>query len=263
MLQITSAKNPRIQNLIRLREKSSERIKQQLFVMEGIRELSLAVKNGYIIKEIYFCPGISGNTVKDEYFKLLPGIEWIEVTSEVYDKIAVRGSTEGVMAIAVMKEHLLDNIVLSTNPLLLVAEKVEKPGNLGALLRSADAAGLDAVILCEPLFDLYNSNVIRSGIGTLFTMQVALATTTETIKWLNTRQIKTYAATPSAKMNYTKPDYTSSSAIVVGSEAEGLSPEWLQNAGQPISIPMKGDIDSLNVSVSAAIIIFEALRQRA
>ncbi|ETN96085.1 23S rRNA methyltransferase [Zhouia amylolytica AD3] len=187
----------------------------------------------------------------------------IEISKEVYQKISYRQTTEGIIAIANTKKHSLEELSFKNNtPLILVAEAPEKPGNIGALLRTADAAAVDAVIIANPKTDLYNPNIIRSSVGCVFTNQIAAGTTQEIIKFLKDRNIQINCAALTASVNYHTIDYTNPTAIVVGTEATGLSDEWLENASRNIIIPMQGEIDSMNVSVSAAIIIFEAKRQR-
>lgn len=258
---ISSLQNPFIKQLLLLQEKSRERKKTGMFVVEGEREISLAFKGGYEIISLIYCNAIYNETVLMHLIN--QPLERIEVPLEVYQKIAYRESTEGVMAVVKSKNHDLNSLTFeSKNPLLLVAEAPEKPGNIGALLRTADAAKLDAVLIANPKTDLYNPNVIRSSIGCLFTNKVATGTTDEIIHFLKERNIQIFCAALQASKNYTEVDFTSGSAIVVGTESTGLSDKWLSNSTQNILIPMEGEIDSMNVSVAAAIIIFEAKRQR-
>ena len=188
--------------------------------------------------------------------------EWTEKTKSVFEKIAYRESTGGIIALVEQRHHTLDRIQLSKNPLILIVEAVEKPGNLGALLRTADAAGVDAVVICDPQTDFYNPNVIRSSVGCVFTKQLATASSLETITWLKANSVKIYCTYLSAARYYHEIDFTSSSAIVMGTEATGLSDLWIENADANIIIPMLGKIDSMNVSTAAAVVIFEAKRQR-
>ncbi|NOY47217.1 MAG: RNA methyltransferase, partial [Chlorobi bacterium] len=190
-------------------------------------------------------------------------IDIIEVSKEVYQKLAYRETTEGIIAVAKTKDLSIDSILFKTdNPLILVAEAPEKPGNIGALLRTADAANVDAVIIANPKTDMYNPNIIRSSVGCVFTNQVAIGTTSEIIKFLKEKSINIYCAALQASADYHTQDFTKPTAIVVGTEATGLTNEWLDNATQNIIIPMQGEIDSMNVSVAAGILIFEAKRQR-
>ena len=175
----------------------------------------------------------------------------------------VSDTTEGVLAIAKSKTHDINNLKLNKeNSLILVAEAPEKPGNIGAILRTADAANVDAVIIANPKSDLYNPNIIRSSVGCVFTNNIAMGTTTEIINFLKAKNIHMYCAALQASVNYHSQDFTKPTAIIVGTEATGLSTEWLENATQNIIIPMQGEIDSMNVSVAAGILIFEAKRQR-
>lgn len=256
---ITSTQNPKIKSLLAL-EKPRERRKQQLFIVEGAKEVRMAMEAGYRIGNIFFCEEIldkkeSGDLLQQD--KLL-----IPVTRDVFDKIAIRESTGGILAVAEQKTHRLQNIKLSANPMLLILEAVEKPGNLGAILRTADAAGVDAVIICDPQTDFYNPNVIRSSVGCVFTKQIASATSEETIAWLNQNKINIYCTYLKASKPYHQTDFSKPCAIVMGTEATGLSNLWVQNSAANIIIPMQGQIDSMNVSNAAAVVVFEARRQR-
>lgn len=259
MKQITSIQNPFIKSLVQLQEKAKVRKLTGTFLIEGKREIELAQKGGYQIETILFLPHLIPNNEISKFSSL---IEFIEISKEVYQKLAYRDTTEGIIAIAKTKSQLLSDLKLSNNPLLLIAETPEKPGNIGALLRTADAANLDAVIIANPKSDLYNPNIIRSSVGCLFTNQIATGTTKEIIQFLKENNINSYCATLQNSTSYHTQDYTQSTAIVVGTEATGLTQEWRDNATQNIIIPMQGEIDSMNVSVAAAILIFEAKRQR-
>lgn len=258
---ITSIQNPFIKQLAQLKEKSRERKKSGLFLIEGVREITLALKGGYKLDSLLFNPEIITkeqiNTITNTPTRL------VEVSKDVYQKLAYRDTTEGILALVKSKSHHLKTIQFKTKtPLILVAEAPEKPGNIGALLRTADAAHVDAVIIANSKTDLYNPNIIRSSVGCLFTNQIASGTTTEIIKFLKDHNINIYCAALQASVNYTTQDFTQPTAIVVGTEATGLSTEWMNNATQNIIIPMQGAIDSMNVSVAAGILIFEAKRQR-
>jgi len=255
---ITSTQNPKVKSLLAL-EKPRERRKQQLFVVEGAKEVRMALEAGYKIGNIFFCEEIlepnSADLLRED--KLL-----VPVSKEVFDKIAIRESSGGILAVAEQKTHRLQDIRLSKNPLLLILEAVEKPGNLGAILRTADAAGVDAVIICDPQTDFYNPNVIRSSVGCVFTKQIASATSEETIAWLMKNEIQIFCTYLKASKPYHETDFTGPSAIVMGTEATGLSDGWVQNSSANIIIPMQGKIDSMNVSNAAAVVVFEAMRQR-
>jgi RNA methyltransferase, TrmH family len=256
---ITSTQNPKVKNLLAL-EKPRERRKQGLFVVEGRKEIRLALDAGYKIGNLFFCEELISSAELEEFDpgnKLL-----IPVSREVFEKIAIRESSGGLLAVGEQKTHRLDAIKLSNNPLVLVLESVEKPGNLGAVLRTADAAGVDAVIICDPKTDFYNPNVIRSSVGCIFTNQVASATSQETLQWLEKRSITPYSTYLKAARPYHTVDFTKPSAIIMGSESTGLSEAWINEGQNPIIIPMQGRVDSMNVSTAAAVVVFEARRQR-
>ncbi|MCK9304880.1 MAG: RNA methyltransferase [Bacteroidales bacterium] len=255
---ISSAKNPRIRELRELIESSRVRRERSLFVTEGRRELELCVKGDYEIETIFF----NRELVNPESFREIKMRSCFALTPEIYSKLAYRGSTEGVIATVRPQAKTLENIILSDCPLIIVLESVEKPGNLGAVIRTADALGADAVIICDPLTDLYNPNIIRSSTGALFTTQCSAVTSHECFEWLKEKNINIITTELEASIWYYNCDMTTPCAIVMGSEAEGLSQFWRERAGNRIKIPMNGLADSLNVSVSAAIISFEALRQR-
>ncbi len=262
--QVSSLQNPLVKMVLLLKEKSRERKKEGLFVLEGQRELELALKGGFAIQTLFFNVSIISEA---KIINITSGLPiqptLISVSKEVYQKIAYRETTEGVVAIAKSKTHRLEELRFKTNsPLVLVAEAPEKPGNIGALFRTADAANLDAVIIANPKGDIYNPNVIRSSVGCVFTNQIATGSTSEVIEFLKNKNINIYCAALSAATTYTKIDFEKASAIIVGTESTGLSGDWLDNSTQNIIIPMRGEIDSMNVSVSAAIVIFEAMRQR-
>lgn len=224
----------------------------------------MALKGNYQIQTVFFYADILSEI---ELLSLINGIsnapEIIEVSGEVYQRLAYREKTEGLLAIAATKPHALKDLEFkATNPLILVAEAPEKPGNIGALLRTADAAGLDAVIIANPRGDLYNPNVIRSSVGCVFTVPVATGSNLEVIDFLRSNQINLICASLEAPIDYTSMDYKGPTAIVVGTESTGLTEEWIEHSDACVVIPMKGEIDSMNVSVSAAILIFEARRQR-
>jgi len=261
MKEITSIQNAYIKNLLKLQEKSRERKKQGLFLIEGKREISLAIEANYEFDTILFDSDLIS---EQEILTLFDStINCIKISREVYQKLAYRDSTEGLIAVAKSKDFSLKNIQFNNNyPLILIAESIEKPGNIGAILRTADAAKLDAVFIANPKGDLYNTNIIRSSVGCLFTNQIATGSTEAIIEFLKSKQINIYAAILQESQEYHKQDYTKATAIVLGTEATGLSDAWRQAALQNINIPMQGAIDSMNVSVAAGILIFEAKRQR-
>ena len=258
---ITSAQNPKIKDLLALQEKSKERRKKGLFVVEGRRELLHCVEAGYEPYAVFYCPDIISNADFDAVVENCD-CNYYEIPQHLYDKVAYRGGTEGVIAELHCKEMNLESLKLKENPLVVILESVEKPGNLGAVLRSADASGVDAVIVCDPLTDMYNPNLIRSSIGAIFTVPAATATSEDTIKWLKDNNIKIYTAQLQDSEWYYDTDMKGATAIVMGTEATGLTTAWRKAADAHIKIPMLGKLDSLNVSVSAAILMFEAVRQR-
>lgn len=283
---VTSAQNPKIKELLALQEKSRTRRQKHLFVVEGKRELRHCIEAGFRVRTLFVCREICGDAdlegvlsgirSADKYSGTQaetgkPGdsadargkeLSVIEIPSALYEKVAYRGGTEGVIAEVEYRDRTLDSLVLGKAPLIAVLESVEKPGNLGAVLRSADAAGADAVIICDPLTDLYNPNLIRASIGAVFSRQVVTASSEDTIKWLKSHDIKIFTAQLQDSVWYYDTDMRGGTAIVMGTEATGLTGIWRDAADAHIRIPMLGQLDSLNVSVSAAILLYEAVRQR-
>ena len=273
---ITSAQNPKIKNLLLLQEKSKARREQGLFVVEGRRELEHCLEGGFKIKTVFVCPEIAGFTGEEALSSASlrdpiranatesasSPVNCIEVPEVLYRKIAYRDSTEGIMAEVQYKALSLEDLRLPEHPLVVVLESVEKPGNLGAVLRSADAAGADAVLIGDPLTDLYNPNLIRASIGAVFTVPVVAAPSAEIIPFLKARGIQILTAQLQDSSLYYDVDMRRGTAIVMGTESTGLTQVWRQAADAHIRIPMLGRLDSLNVSVSAAILLFEAVRQR-
>lgn len=261
MEKITSPQNPTVKRIAQL-SKSKGRREQGLFVMEGARELSLAKNAGYEVESVFVCQEIFANS---EYPRVLNGLSErivTEITPVIFEKMAYREHSDGIIALMRPKKHDLSSLPLPENPFIIVLEAVEKPGNLGAILRTADAAKVDAVIVCDPNTDIYNPNVIRSSIGCLFTVPVGVCSSKEAYEWLQSKQVTTYAAELTAAKWYHEVDFKGPSAIIMGTEADGLTSFWLDTADTRIKIPMRGAIDSLNVSVSTAILTFEAMRQR-
>ena len=242
---ITSVQNARVKHVVALQQKSSLRREEGLFVVEGQREIEHCIACGYEVVELF---------KRDE-----------NVTPQVYEKMAYRGSTEGIIAVAKCKDHslsILSPLTSYLSPLIIVLERVEKPGNLGAILRTAEAAGVDAVIVCDPLTDLYNPNLIRASIGGVFNVPTAVCTSEECIAFLKANGIKILTAQLQDSYEYYDYDMTQATAIVMGTESTGLTQQWREAADAHIRIPMLGRLDSLNVSVSAAILMYEAVRQR-
>lgn len=259
MKQITSVQNPYVKSLVQLQEKAKARKQSGTFLIEGKREIELALKGNYEIDTLLYCNEVSLKSFNPSIFQ---SKEYIEISKEVYQKLAYRETTEGILAIAKTKTLSLSDLKLPENPLILVLESIEKPGNIGAILRTADAANIDAVLLANPKSDLYNPNIVRSSVGCLFTNQIATGTTEEIINFLKAKNINFYSATLQNSNEYHKEDYTTPTALIVGTEATGLTQPWRDESTQNIIIPMQGEIDSMNVSVAAAILLFEAKRQR-
>ncbi len=290
---ITSAQNPKIKRLLALQKDSSLRRETGLFVVEGRRELEHCTSAGFELDTLFICPSLAGDS--SSFGSTLPencshprlhkregptlawegsrsdvfrestaeaGARVFEVSEEVYEKVAYRGGTEGVIAEVKSKTRRLEDLNLPENPLIMVLESVEKPGNLGAVLRSADAAGADAVLICDPLTDLWNPNLIRASIGAVFTVPVAVCTSEQAITWLKSLGIRILTAQLQDSSLYYDCDMRGGTALVMGTESTGLSEQWRVAADAHIRIPMLGRLDSLNVSVSAAILLFEAVRQR-
>lgn len=260
MKQITSIQNTFIKSLVLLQEKAKSRKQSGTFLIEGKREIELAIKGDYELETILFLPDLIS---KDQINKLSNNsFDLIEINKEVYQKLAYRDTTEGILAIAKMKSHVLSDLILPENPLILVMESIEKPGNIGAMLRTCDAANIDAVIIANPKTDLYNPNIVRSSVGCLFTNQIATGTTDDVIQFLKDKNISIFSATLQNSNAYHQENYTNPTALVVGTEATGLTQAWRDHSMQNILIPMQGEIDSMNVSVASAILLYEAKRQR-
>lgn len=259
---ISSNQNSLVKKILLLQTKSKARKTQGEFVIEGFREIDLALQGGYHISQLLWCEELLPEKEMQK-IEAKAQSQVVNVTKDIYEKISHRKSTEGLIALAAGKELSLKDILLSKKPLILIAEAPEKPGNLGALLRTADAANVDAVLIANPKTDLYNPNIVRSSVGCIFTNQIAMGSNEEILTFLKTNKIRCYAAALADKSKpYFSFDFTLPTAIIVGTEDKGLSDFWLQYADEKIIIPMQGLIDSLNVSVSAAILIFEAKRQR-
>ncbi|MGL4909298.1 MAG: TrmH family RNA methyltransferase [Bacteroidales bacterium] len=258
METISSLQNPRIKHLLSLTQKSRERKASGCFVAEGVREISLAQSTDYQIESLFVCPSI----YKSSNLSLPKAQKYFEVSQAVFEKLAYRPSTEGLIALVKQKTLSLAQIQSPQTPFYIVLEGVEKPGNLGAILRTADAAQATAVIVCDPQCDVYNPNVVRSSVGCLFTQQIACCSSPQALEFLLNKDVNILAAELTAAEFYHQVDMRSSTAIVMGTEADGLTDFWINNAHKRVKIPMRGVVDSLNVSVSTAVISFEAMRQR-
>ena len=295
---LTSAQNPKVKRLLALQKDSSLRRESGVFVVEGRRELAHCLRSGYSVDSVFFCPELYGiqdaapsRTAPGSCYKnpslrsdfqsrpAPPGlpqlpeeiagfaqwpanVKFFQISKDIYEKTAYRGSTEGIIA-EVFTPHLsLESLRLPDNPLIAVLESVEKPGNLGAVLRSADAAGANALLVCDPLTDIFNPNVIRASIGAVFTVPTVACTSAEAIAWLKCNGIQILTAQLQDSSLYYDTDMRRGTALVMGTESTGLSDAWRSAADAHIRIPMLGRLDSLNVSVSASILLFEAVRQR-
>ena len=261
---IESPQNPRIKSALRLRKKK-ERDNSKQTLVEGFREIQRATQNGWLFDELYFCPELfidpKSQALVDQLHQT--NLPLFQCSSAAFRKISYRDTPDGLLARSPLVGQTLEKLSLPPTPLLLIAENLEKPGNLGTLLRTADATGVDAVIVCGNKTDINNPNVIRASIGTLFFIPVVEASTEEVLEWLNANKIKSIAALPDASTVYTDIDFKDSGiAIVVGAEDTGLEPVWNQQATHHVSIPMLGKNDSLNVATAAAVLLYEALRQR-
>ena len=254
--RITSLDNREIKNVIKLTNKSKLRNETRLFVIEGLRELQMAHSNGFDIKKI-FC---NTNIANLEIVKSVFNSEIIEVNNDVYSKISFRNSTEGLVGIVKQKDQNIE-LLAKKNNLVIILDGIEKPGNIGAILRSCDASNVDLIIINSQKCDLYNPNVIRSSLGTIFSQKIISLENKSTLDFLKKNDIKVYATYLNAKKSIQSVNYNSSSAIIVGSENLGISKFWINNSDELIKIPMLGSIDSLNVSVSAAIVLYEINRQ--
>jgi RNA methyltransferase, TrmH family len=258
--RITSHQNPKIKSLLKL-HKASERKTQKLFLVEGIKEIKIALGAAYLLHSLYWCknPGLSLKSISD----ITGNAEINEITPELFEKVAYREGSDGLLAVFHQKKLTLNELRIEKNPLILVIESVEKPGNLGAILRTADAAAVSAVIICDPRTDVFNPNTIRSSVGCLFTNNIVTCTNPEALKWLREHQMKIYAAAIDSKaQSYHLINFNSPAAVVFGSEAYGLTDFWMKNSDSKIIIPMLGTVDSLNVSASVAVIVYESMRQR-
>ena len=294
---LTSAQNPKVKRLLALQKDSSLRRECGLFVIEGRREFEHCLAAGFVPDSVFICPELFGESgseavssetvaargrvngrgplaregqwegwsvaeVSEDTASELLRYKVFLVSKEIYDKVAYRGGTEGIIAEMRAKNLTLNDLELKDNPLIVVLESVEKPGNLGAVLRSADAAGADALLVCDPLTDIYNPNVIRASIGAVFTVPTVACRTADAIPWLQRRGIQILTALLQDSSLYYDCDMRHDTALVMGTESTGLSDAWRRAATAHIRIPMLGRLDSLNVSVSASILLFEAVRQR-
>ena len=255
---ITSTSNAHIKRLQGLQSKSSLRRENGLIVVEGVREVQHCVEAGFSIDTVYYCPTLCDAALVASH----NAREVVAVAAQLYERIAYRGTTEGIIALARPRELALADLNLGDSPLIVVLEGVEKPGNLGAVLRSADAAAATAVVVCDSPTDVYNPNVVRGSLGAVFTVPVVACSTDECIAFLHEHDIAIVTAQLQDSLEYYDTDMTGPTAIVMGTESVGLTDAWRKAAKAHVRIPMMGRLDSLNVSVSAAVLLFEAVRQR-
>lgn len=260
---ITSIHNPRVKALTKLK-KRSERDKQGIFLIEGYRPITRALAAGFTFSELYYCPewflGENEHKVLEAAQKA--GAQLTHIGKDAFVKIAYRERPEGLLAIGKQWHTRLSDLKLSDNPFVIVVEAIEKPGNLGTILRSADATGAEAVIVCDAVTDLFNPNVVRASTGVMFTTPTVITDSQSAIDYLREHGIKSLAATPAAKELYTDVDLTQPVAIVMGSEQFGLTDLWLKSCDLPVRLPMAGIADSLNVSAATVAIAYEVVRQR-
>lgn len=270
---ITSLQNPRVKQLVKLRDRRP-RDEAGVFLVEGYRQIRRALEKGVRLTELYVCPewylGDQGNEPELIEKARAAGAKVFQLTRDAFAKVAYRERPDGLLAVAPQWRRTLADLESSlaakesakAEPFLLVVEAIEKPGNLGTILRSADAAGVDALIVCDAVTDLFNPNVVRASTGVLFSVPVIIAGSEEVREWLRARRIRAVATTPSAKALHTDTDLRGAMAIVMGSEQYGLSDYWLREADERVRIPMAGQADSLNVAMATIITLFEAVRQR-
>ena len=261
--RISSLQNPRIKQLVKLRDRRP-RDEAGVFLVEGYREVRRALEKKVAVSEVYFSPDwfLGENEPALLAQAAAAGAQLFELSKEAFAKVAYRERPDGLLAVAPQWKRALEDLALKAAPLLLVVEAIEKPGNLGTILRSADAAGCDAVIVCDPVTDIFNPNVVRASTGVLFSVPLVVEESARVLAWLREKKIRTIATTPTAEKIYSAADLRGPLAIVMGSEQYGLSEFWLQNADLPVRIPMAGQADSLNVAMATIITLFEAVRQR-
>ena len=256
MIDITSLQNPRVKQVVKLRDDKKQRQHDGLMLVEGYDEISLALEAGHQPITLFIAPELVRRDIKEVTTEILT------VSPAVFEKMSYRENPDGWLGIFPIPHVSLDDLKLSETPFVIVAESVEKPGNLGAILRTADAAHVDAVLVCDPRVDAYSPNVVRASRGTIFTVPVVETKSAQALVWLQQRGIRVLAATPSAEAEYTRQDLRVPLAVAVGTENEGLSGLWLNQADMRVKIPMMGKVNSLNVSIAAALLVYEAVRQR-
>lgn len=259
MNRIDSLENKKIKDVVKLKKTRDRKVAGLIFV-DGFREVLLALESGLEIVELFYCSEFDRF---NNFKKLKVNQELVyEVSENVFRKICYKENPDGCLALIKPRVENLQNIKINKSPLVVILERVEKPGNLGAIIRTAYAAGVDLIIINDNQTDVYSPNVIRASEGLIFKQKIVSISFKETVEWLKEKKIASYAAATSGKLNYTKIDMKKSLAVILGSEADGLSSKWLKAADKLVKIPMAPGVDSLNVSVSAAILLYEALRQR-
>ncbi|MBL8101856.1 MAG: RNA methyltransferase [Anaerolineales bacterium] len=255
-MDIVSLQNPKVKYIVKLREDKRQRQRDGLILVEGVDELTLALESGLRPQSLLTAPELASQSID------ISNAEITTVSRAVFEKISYRDNPDGWLGIFPVPKTSLDDLILSATPLVIVAESVEKPGNLGAILRTADAAKVDAVIVCDPRVDLWNPNVIRASRGAVFAVPTVEADSPTALAWLRLRKMRILAATPSAEVLYTDVNMNEPIAVAVGTEDEGLTDFWMQNADVKVRIPMLGKVNSLNVSIATALITYESVRQR-
>jgi TrmH family RNA methyltransferase len=256
-MDIISLQNPKVKQIVKLREDKRQRQSDGLMLVEGHDELTLAISTGLKPQMLLTAPEIATRTID------MPEAETLTVTRAVFKKMSYRDNPDGWLGIFPIPKTSLEEIKLSDPAFVIVAESIEKPGNLGAILRTADAARVDAVIVCDPRVDVWNPNVVRASRGAIFTLQIVESANSNALAWLRSQGMQILAATPSADKLYTDVNLRESVAIAVGTEDKGLTDFWMSNADIKVKIPMMGKVNSLNVSIATALLAYEAVRQRA
>jgi len=264
---LTSLQNPRVKEVVKLRQRR-DRDDKGLFLIEGYRELRRAADNGAKVTVLFYCPELFLGSNEEELIATVVkgGVQLCQCAEHVFRKLSYRDRPDGLLAIAVQQHKSLADLqellAGKASPFLIVAEAIEKPGNLGTILRSADAAGADAVIICDRCTDIFNPNVVRASVGTLFTVPIIEATSEQALRWMQEQGITVAAATPAAAIEFTDADFTGAIAIAVGTEQLGLSALWMEQAEIQVRIPMNGVADSLNVATATTLLVYEVVRQR-
>lgn len=262
-MDITSIQNPTVKSTVRLR-KRSERDARGVFPIEGYREVKRALENDWPLHDLFYCRDLWLGENEMDLLTLAKDreVRLIETSDAVFSKLSYRDRPDGLLAIGQQRHQSLDALSLGEAPLILLAESIEKPGNLGTMLRAADAAGVSAMLVCDPQTDLYNPNVVRASVGTLFSVPCVVCSSRDALDWCKAQKLQTVAATPDGHSAYYDCDLSEGTVIAIGSEQYGLSELFMEEANQKVLIPMYGQVDSLNAATSSALFLFEALRQR-